>query len=97
MKKILFIDRDGTIIQEPPQDYQVDSLEKLRFMPGAIGALAAIATQTDYRLVMVTNQDGLGTSAFPRELFLLPHDRMIETLAGEGITFDEVLVDESFP
>lgn len=97
MKKILFIDRDGTIIQEPPRDYQVDSLEKLRFMPGAIGALAAIARQTDYRLVMVTNQDGLGTSAFPRELFLLPHTRMLETLAGEGITFDEVLVDESRP
>jgi imidazoleglycerol-phosphate dehydratase/histidinol-phosphatase len=97
VKKILFIDRDGTIIQEPPLDYQVDSLEKLQFVPGVIGALAAITKHTDYRLVMVTNQDGLGTPDFPREQFLPPHQRMLDTLAGEGITFDEILVDDSRP
>ncbi|MDR2413404.1 MAG: bifunctional histidinol-phosphatase/imidazoleglycerol-phosphate dehydratase HisB [Odoribacteraceae bacterium] len=97
MKKILFIDRDGTIIQEPPLDHQVDNLEKLRFVPGVITALAAIATQTDYRLVMVTNQDGLYTPDFPPEVFFLPHCRMLDTLSREGILFDEVLIDVSRP
>lgn len=97
MKKILFIDRDGTIIQEPPVDFQVDSLEKLEFVPGVIGALRRIVEETDYRLVMVSNQDGLGTPAFPMEDFLPPQELMLKTLAGEGITFDEILIDESFP
>lgn len=97
MKKILFIDRDGTIIQEPPVDFQVDSLAKLEFVPGVIGALRRITEETDYRLVMVSNQDGLGTPAFPMEDFLPPHELMLKTLAGEGITFDEILIDESFP
>ncbi len=96
-KKILFIDRDGTIIKEPPVDYQVDSLEKLEFVPGVITALSSILKSTDYRLVMVSNQDGLGTTSFPMEDFALPHSRMISTLEGEGITFDEELIDPSFP
>ena len=96
-KKILFIDRDGTVIKEPPVDFQVDSLEKLEFVPGAIGALSALARRTDYRMVMVTNQDGLGTAAFPSEDFIPPHERMLSTLRGEGVEFDEVLIDDSFP
>lgn len=97
MKKILFIDRDGTMIKEPPVDFQVDSLEKLEFVPGVIGALGRIVGETDYRLVMVSNQDGLGTPSFPMEDFLPPQQMMLKTLAGEGITFDEILIDESFP
>ena len=97
MKKILFIDRDGTIIQEPPVDFQVDSLAKLEFVPGVIGALRRVVEETDYRLVMVSNQDGLGTPSFPMEDFLPPQELMLKTLAGEGIVFDEVLIDESFP
>lgn len=97
MKKILFIDRDGTIIQEPPVDFQVDSLSKFEFVPGVIGALRRIVEETDYRLVMVSNQDGLGTPAFPMEDFLPPQELMLKTLAGEGIVFDEILIDESFP
>lgn len=97
MKKILFIDRDGTIIKEPPVDYQVDSLAKLEFVPGVIGALRQIVEETDYRLVMVSNQDGLGTVSFPTEDFLPPHEMMLKTLAGEGIWFDEILIDPSMP
>ena len=97
MKKILFIDRDGTIIQEPPVDYQVDSMEKLAFVPGVIGALREIIRETDYRLVMVSNQDGLGTERFPMDTFLPPHEFMLKTLAGEGIVFDEILIDGSMP
>lgn len=96
MKKILFIDRDGTLIKEP-EDFQVDRPEKLEFMPGVIGALRQIAELTDYRLVMVSNQDGLGTQAFPMEDFLIPHQIVLKTLAGEGIVFDEVLIDPSMP
>ncbi len=95
-KKILFIDRDGTLIREPA-DEQVDSLSKLEFVPGVIGGLSRIVSGTDYRLVMVTNQDGLGTGAFPTETFLPPHELMLKTFEGEGIRFDEVLIDESFP
>lgn len=96
-KKILFIDRDGTIIKEPPGDFQVDSMSKLAFVPGVIGALRELVRDTDYRLVMVSNQDGLGTERFPMEAFLQPHEFMLRTLAGEGIVFDEVLIDESMP
>lgn len=97
MKKILFIDRDGTIIEEPPGDFQVDRMDKLCFKPGVIGALRKITEETDYRLVMVSNQDGLGTPAFPLTAFMPPHDFMLKVLAGEGIVFDEVLIDGSFP
>lgn len=95
-KKILFIDRDGTIIVEPPSDKQVDSLEKLEFLPGAISNLARIAREMDYLLVMVTNQDGLGTSSFPEETFWPAHNSMLKTLTGEGINFYQIHIDRSF-
>ncbi len=95
MKKVLFIDRDGTILKEPP-DEQVDSLEKLEFMPGVIGALSAITRETDFELVMVTNQDGLGTPAFPENEFLPPHNKMLSILEGEGVTFAAQFIDRSF-
>ena len=82
MKKILFIDRDGTIIIEPKEDQQVDSLEKLEFLPGAISSLRKIAEQLDYRLVMVTNQDGLGTISFPEETFWPAQYKIIDRLKG---------------
>ncbi|HEV7350428.1 bifunctional histidinol-phosphatase/imidazoleglycerol-phosphate dehydratase HisB [Telluribacter sp.] len=97
MKKVLFIDRDGTIIVEPPTDFQVDSLEKLEFLPKAISNLRQIAEETDYELVMVTNQDGLGTGSFPEDTFWPAHNKMMRTLAGENIQFSEVLIDRSFP
>lgn len=96
MKKVLFIDRDGTLIVEPPEDFQVDSLEKLRFMPGAISQMRKIAEELDYELVMVTNQDGLGTSSFPEDTFWPAHNRMMETLEGEGIRFAAVHIDRTF-
>ena len=96
-KRILFIDRDGTIIKEPPVDYQVDSLEKLEFVPGAICNLARIAQKLDFQLVMVTNQDGLGTPSFPEETFWPAHHKMLETLKGEGIRFSAIHIDRSFP
>lgn len=97
MKKILFIDRDGTLIKEPPGNFQVDRPEKLEFMPGVIGALRQITEETDYRLVMVSNQDGLGSMAFPMADFLLPQQILLKTLEGEGIVFDEILIDPSLP
>ncbi|MGL5788223.1 MAG: bifunctional histidinol-phosphatase/imidazoleglycerol-phosphate dehydratase HisB [Bacteroidales bacterium] len=95
-KKVLFIDRDGTIIQEPPVDFQVDSLEKLAFIPGAISNLAKISL-LDYEIAMVTNQDGLGTSSFPEADFRAPHDKMMGILTGEDVRFDEIFIDKSFP
>jgi len=97
MKKVLFIDRDGTIIVEPPTDFQVDSLEKLEFLPKAISNLRKIAEETDYELVMVTNQDGLGTSSFPEATFWPAQNKMLQTLKGENIDFAAVHVDRSFP
>lgn len=96
MQKILFLDRDGCIIQEPQPDQQVDSLEKLEFLPGAIYALARIARELDYILVMVTNQDGLGTASFPEDTFWPAHHKMIKTLENEGVVFQEVHIDRSF-
>lgn len=96
MKKILFIDRDGTIIKEPPEDFQVDSLEKLEFVPGAISTLKNICEKLDYLLVMVSNQDGLGTDSFPEDTFWPAHNKMLNILEGEGVVFDEVLIDRSF-
>lgn len=95
MKKAIFIDRDGTIIVEPA-DEQIDSLEKLRFVPGAISALRELVGK-GYELVMVSNQDGLGTSSFPEETFWPAHNMMLDTLRGEGVVFDEILIDRSFP
>jgi len=97
LKRVLFIDRDGTIIKEPPSDYQVDSLEKLEFYPGAITALNRIAKDLDFELVMVTNQDGLGTSSFPEETFWPAQNRMLNTLEGENIKFANIHIDKSFP
>lgn len=95
MKKAIFIDRDGTVIAEPPEDYQVDSLEKLEFVPGAISALRTLR-KLDFELVMATNQDGLGTVSFPEEDFRAPHEKMLRTLAGEGVSFDDMLIDRTF-
>jgi imidazoleglycerol-phosphate dehydratase/histidinol-phosphatase len=95
-KKILFIDRDGTIIIEPPIDKQVDSLEKLEFLPGAITNLSKIARELDYKLVMVTNQDGMGTDSFPENTFWPAQNKMLKILEGEGVVFDEIHIDKSF-
>ncbi len=95
-KRALFIDRDGTLVVEPPIDYQLDSFEKMEFVPGVIRNLAFIAEKLDYELVMVTNQDGLGTDSFPTETFVGPHELMLKTFAGEGITFDDIIIDVTF-
>ena len=95
MKRALFIDRDGTIIVEPPVDYQVDSLEKLEFVPGVISALSSLA-KLDFEFVMATNQDGLGTDSFPEHTFWPAHEKMLRTLAGEGVFFDDQLIDPTF-
>lgn len=95
-KRVLFIDRDGTIINEPPIDFQVDSLEKLSFYPGAITALSKIKNLSSFELVMVTNQDGLGTTSFPEDTFWSAHNKMLQTLEGEGVTFNDILIDRSF-
>jgi imidazoleglycerol-phosphate dehydratase/histidinol-phosphatase len=96
MKKVLFIDRDGTIITEP-EDEQVDSYEKLSFLPGAITCLSKIAAETDFELVMVTNQDGLGTESYPEETFWPVHNKMLQILEREGIVFKEIFIDRTFP
>ncbi len=96
MKKVLFIDRDGTIIREP-HDFQVDVLEKLRFLTGAITNLAKLARETDYVLVMVTNQDGMGTDAFPESAFYPAQNFILQTLADEGVEFADVFVDRTMP
>ena len=94
-RRALIIDRDGTIITEPPIDYQIDSLEKLEFVPSAISSLAMLSN-LDYEFVMASNQDGLGTSSFPEDTFWGAQNKMMKTLEGEGITFDDVLIDKSF-
>ncbi len=95
-KKILFLDRDGTLVIEPPQDYQLDSLEKLTFYPMVFQYLGRIVKELDFELVMVTNQDGLGTPSFPEEKFYQPHQKIIEAFENEGIIFKEVHIDRSF-
>ena len=97
MKRALFIDRDGTLVIEPPVDYQLDSLEKLEFYPKVFRNLYFIRKQLDFEFVMVTNQDGLGTSSFPENTFWPAHNKMLKTLEGEGIVFDDMLIDRSFP
>ena len=96
MKRILFIDRDGTILREPA-DEQIDSYEKFRFLPGVIRNLHFLRTHTDFLFVMVSNQDGLGTSSYPEEDFWPTHNLMLQTLHDEGIDFDDILIDRSFP
>ena len=97
MKKVLFIDRDGTLILEPPIDFQVDSFEKLKFYPKVFSGLGKIARELDFELVMVTNQDGLGTASYPYEAFIGPHNLMLEALRSEGIEFVEECIDRAFP
>ncbi len=97
MKRALFIDRDGTIAIEPPVDYQLDSFEKLEFYPKAIRNLYFLKKNTDFEWAMVTNQDGLGTSSFPEDTFWPVHNFILKTLEGEGVVFDEIFIDKSFP
>ena len=96
MKKVLFIDRDGTLALEP-EDYQLDDLSKLEFYPKVFNFLGRIAKEMDYSLVMVTNQDGLGTDSFPEGNFWPTHNFLINAFENEGIVFDEILIDRSFP
>ena len=97
MKRILFIDRDGTLIKEPPADYQVDSLEKLEFIPGVFRNLFKLRHYTDFQLVVVSNQDGMGTPSFPEEDFRAPHEKFLEAFRNEGVEFDAVHIDPSLP
>ena len=96
MKKILFIDRDGTLVLEP-DDEQIDSLEKLEFYPEVFTYLGKISKELDYELVMVTNQDGLGTKSFPEEFFWPAHNKLLNSFKNEGVTFTEIFIDRSFP
>src|SRR6266436_6431329 len=96
MKRILFIDRDGTLIKEAPPTYQVDSFDKLEIYPGMFNWMGRIAREMNFELVMVTNQDGMGTSSFPRETFLPVQNFVMKSLANEGIIFSAVKVDTSF-
>lgn len=96
MRKVLFIDRDGTLALEP-ENYQLDALDKLVFYPGVFQYLGRIANELDYELVMVTNQDGLGTDSFPENTFWPTHDFLITALKNEGIAFDQVYIDKSLP
>jgi len=95
MKKVLFLDRDGTILIEPANE-QLDNFEDFQFIPGVISALSKIAKETDYELVIVTNQDGLGTKSFPEETFWPVHNKMLQILKGEGIEFAGIFIDRSF-
>lgn len=97
MKKCLFVDRDGTLIKEYPPTYQIDSLEKLTFYPFAIKYMTKIAEEMDYELVLVSNQDGLGTDAFPEKDFWPSHNLVITTFNNEGVFFEDELIDRSFP
>lgn len=96
-KKVLFIDRDGTLILDPPPSYQIDSFPKLTFYPHVFENLIKIAHTQNFELVMVTNQDGLGTEAFPESTFWEPHNFILKTFENEGIHFSEVLIDRTFP
>ena len=96
-QRVLFIDRDGTLVIEPPVDLQLDSLEKLEFYPGVFQWLSRIAREMDYELVMVTNQDGLGTDSFPEDTFWPAQNKIIKAFENEGIKFSEILIDKSFP
>ena len=97
MKKVLFIDRDGTLVIEPPIDYQLDSLEKLEFYPQVFTYLSRIVSELDYEIVMVTNQDGLGTDSFPEETFWPAQNKVIQAFENEGINFADIHIDRTFP
>ena len=96
MRQILFIDRDGTLVIEPPTDYQLDSFEKLEFFPGVFQFLGKIAKELNFKLVMVTNQDGLGTESFPENTFWPVHNFVLQSFKNEGIEFDEIIIDRTF-
>ncbi len=96
MQKILFIDRDGTLIEEPKDNFQVDSFDKLKFLPQVNSYLKKIVDETDYKLVMVTNQDGLGTKSFPEKTFWPVHNLMLSVFETEGIIFDDIFIDKTF-
>lgn len=96
MRKVLFIDRDGTLVKEPPVDYQLDSFDKLEFYPKVFQYLGKIAKELDYEFVMVTNQDGLGTESFPEDTFWPVHNFMVKTFEQEGIVFSEQIIDRTF-
>ena len=95
--KVLFIDRDGTLAMEPPVDYQLDSLEKLEFYPKVFQYMSKIASELDYELVMVTNQDGLGTDSFPEDTFWPAQNKVIQSFENEGVVFSEIVIDKTFP
>ncbi len=97
MKRVLFIDRDGTLIKEVPPTYQIDSLEKIEFYPKVFVNMARIATELGYELAMVTNQDGLGTASFPEDTFWPAQNMILKAFENEGVLFDEIFVDRSFP
>ncbi|MCF6333571.1 MAG: bifunctional histidinol-phosphatase/imidazoleglycerol-phosphate dehydratase HisB [Draconibacterium sp.] len=97
MKKALFIDRDGTLIKEPPIDFQIDSLEKLEFVPKVFRNLFNIQKNLSYELVMVTNQDGLGTDSFPEDTFWPTQNKMLQAFENEGVVFDDIIIDRTFP
>ena len=96
MKKVLFIDRDGTLVIEPPIDFQLDSLEKLEFYPEVFQSLSQIVAELEYELVMVTNQDGMGTESFPENTFWPAQNKIVEAFKNEGIILSEILIDTSF-
>jgi imidazoleglycerol-phosphate dehydratase / histidinol-phosphatase len=96
MKRVIFFDRDGTLIKEPESDFQVDSFEKLEFLPNVIQNLRILREKLDYEFVIITNQDGLGTDSFPEESFWPVHNFMLKVFKNEGIEFDDVLIDDSF-
>jgi len=95
-KRVIFLERDGTLIAEPPHDYQVDSFEKLHFLPGVLRNLYILQQELDVEWAMITNQDGLGTDEFPEHSFWGPHNKMLDVFASEGITFKEIFIDRSF-
>ena len=97
MKKVLFIDRDGTLIKEAPPTYQLDDFSKLEFYTGMFYYMRKIAEELDYELVMVTNQDGLGTASFPEETFWPLHNLVMKSLVNENINFSDIIIDKTFP
>ena len=95
-KRVIFLDRDGTLIKEPPDDYQVDSLEKLEFMPGVFRNLYKLRHFTDFELVVVSNQDGLGTESYPPQDFEIPQRKMLDLFESQGIRFSDIHIDPHF-